>query len=171
MVSNMNKKRLEINITINEETNIFNKFNNEQLSEDLSDYIYSNCKGNSINKNITINIIHKHKLKNEEKHKIIDAIRANYGMDIRENNMKIKYEIIIEILLVIIGSILISFSQLIDALNIHLIDEIISIFGCMIVWEVAYNIIFNNSKMYIENKRLRKLTEARINFKEEKNGK
>ena len=94
MVSNMNKKRLEIDITINEETNIFNEFNNEQLSEELSNYIYSNCKGNSIEKNITINIIHKHKLDEEEKQKIIDAIRSNFGIDIRENNIRLKYEII-----------------------------------------------------------------------------
>lgn len=162
----MDKKRLEINITLNKDTAIFNEFNSNQLSDDLSNYIYSSCKGYSTNKNITINIFHNYEITDNEKHKIIDAIRSNYGIDIRENNIKFRYEITTEIILVLIGSIFIVLSQIIDNLNTLLLDELISIFGCMIIWEVSYNIIFNNTRMYIENKRLRKLTEAKINFKQ-----
>ncbi len=164
----MNKKRLEIDITLNKNTNVFNEFNSNQLSEELSNYIYSSCKGYSTSKNITINIFHDYEIKDDEKHKIIDAIRANYGIDIRENNIKFRYEITTEIILILIGSIFIILSQIIDNLNFLLLDEIISIFGCMIIWEVAYNIIFNNTRIYIENKRLKKITEARIIFKKSK---
>lgn len=161
----MDKKRLEIDITLSKDTGIFNEFNSNQLSEDLSNYIYYSCKGYSIGKNITINIFHDYEISDKDKQKIIDAIRSNFGIDIRENNIKFRYEITTEIILVLIGSVFIVLSQIIDTLNTLLLDEIISIFGCMIIWEVAYNIIFNNTRMYIENRRLRKLTEARINFK------
>ena len=45
-------------------------------------------------------------------------------------------------------------------------DEVISIFGCVTVWEVAYNIIFVETRIREDNKRLKKLTEIKINFNE-----
>ena len=36
------------------------------------------------------------------------------------------------------------------------------------IWEAAYHFVFVDIKEMIENKRLKKLTEAKINFKKEK---
>ena len=41
----MKKQKLNINITINKETQLYNPYNKEQLSDELSNYIYSSCKG------------------------------------------------------------------------------------------------------------------------------
>ena len=162
----MKKEKLNINITINKETQIFNPYNNEQLSDELSNYIYSSCKGTPTKKNIKINIIHNYEIKEEEKQEIIDAIRSNFGIDIKENILHFKYDLGLEFLLIIIGTILLVFSKLLTIVDTYILQELISIFGCVMIWEAAYSFIFQDIKTTIENKRLKKLTEAKIYFKQ-----
>lgn len=162
----MNKEKININITLNKDTQIFNPYNNTQLSDELNNYIYNSCKGSSNNKNIKINILHNHEIKDEEKTKIIDAIRSNFGLDIKENILHIKYELSLELILILIGTILLITSKVFHNLNTIVIDEVISIFGWVMIWEAAYHFVFVDIKEMIENKRLKKLTEAKINFKQ-----
>lgn len=162
----MKKQKLNINITLDKNTQVFNPYNKEQLSNELSNYIYSCCKGIPTKKNIKINILHSHELKEEEKQKIIDAIRSNFGIDIQENLLQIQYELSLEILLIFIGTILLITSKVFHNLNAFVIDEVISIFGWVMIWEAAYHFLFVDIKKFIENKRLKKLTEAKINFKQ-----
>lgn len=162
----MKKEKLNINITLNKNTEIFNPYNKEQLSDELSNYIYGCCKGYSNNRNIKINIIHNHEIDEEGKIKIIDAIRSNFGIDIKENILNIRYELGLELLLILVGTILLITSKLFHLLNTIVIDDIISIFGWVLIWEAAYHFVFVDIKKMIENKRLKKLTEAKIYFKQ-----
>ena len=162
----MNKEKININITLNKDTQIFNPYNNNQLSDELSNYIYNSCKGSSNKKNIKINIFHNHEINDEEKTKIIDAIRSNFGLDIKENILHIQYELSLELILILIGTILLITSKVFHNLNTIVIDEVISIFGWVMIWEAAYHFVFVDIKEMIENKRLKKLTEAKINFKQ-----
>lgn len=164
----MNKEKINIDITLNKATQIFNPYNKEQLSDELSNYIYNSCKGSSNSKNIKINIHHNHEINNEEKTKIIDAIRSNFGIDIKENILHIKYELSLELILILIGAILLITSKVFHNLNTIVIDEVISIFGWVMIWEAAYHFLFVDIKKMIENKRLKKLTEAKIYFKQKK---
>lgn len=157
------KNKLQINITIKNETEIFEQYNENQLSENFNNYIYNQCKGSKINTNMEINIYSK-KLTEIEKKKIINAIRSSFGLDIKENTIKLKYELITEFVLILLGTFLLTISRLFNELNSTLIGEIISIFGCVMIWEVAYNIIFTDTKARIKNKRLKKLTKAKIQF-------
>ena len=161
----MKKEKLNINITLDKNTQVFNPYNKEQLSDELSNYIYNSCKGTPSKKNIKINIIHKHEIKEEEKKEIIDAIRSNFGIDIQENILQIQYELSLELLLIFIGTILLVTSKIFHNLDAFVIDEVISIFGWVMIWEAAYHFIFVDIKKLIENRRLKKLTEAKINFK------
>jgi len=160
----MKKEKLNINITLEKHTQIFNPYNKNQLSDELSNYIYNSCKGTPTKKNIKINIIHNHEIKEEEKKEITDAIRSNFGIDIQENILHFKYDLGLELVLILIGSILLILSKLLT--NTYVLQELISIFGCVMIWEAAYNFIFQDIKKTIENKRLKKLTEAKINFKQ-----
>ena len=162
----MKKQKLNINITINKETQLYNPYNKEQLSDELSNYIYSSCKGTPTKKNIKINILHTHKLEDEEKREITDAIRANFGIDIKENLLNIQYDLSLEILLIALGTILLITSKVFHNLNAIVIDEVISIFGWVMIWEAAYHFLFVDIKKMIENKRQKKLTEAKINYKQ-----
>ena len=163
----MKKEKLNINITLDKDTQVFNPYNKEQLSDELSNYIYSSCKGSSSKKNIKINILHNHNIKEEEKKEIIDAIRSNFGIDIKENILHIQYELGLELILILIGTILLTTSKLFHLLDTIVIDEVISIFGWVMIWEAAYHFLFVDIKKMIENKRLKKLTEAKITFKKE----
>ena len=162
----MNKEKINIDITFNKDTQIFNPYNNTQLSDELSNYIYNNCKGNSNNKNIKINILHNHEINDKEKTNIIDSIRSNFGLDIKENILHIKYELILELILILIGTILLITSKVFHNLNTIIIDEVISIFGWVMIWEAAYHFLFVDIKKIIQNKRLKKLTKAKIYFKQ-----
>ena len=163
----MNKEKLKINITLDKNTEIFNPYNKNQLSDELSNYIYNSCKGYSNRKNIKINIIHNHEINEEEKEKIIDAIRSNFGIDIKENILQIEYELGLEVILILLGTILLITSKLFHQLDTIVIDEVISIFGWVMIWEAAYHFLFVDIKKMIENKRIKKLTEAKITFKKE----
>ena len=162
----MKKEKLTINITLDKGTSVFNPYNNEQLSDDLSCYIYSQCKGYSSNRNIKINILHSHNLSDNEKHMIIDAIRSNFGVDIRENILNIRFRLILEIILIFFGTMLLAASKLFHLWNAVVLDDVVSIFGWVMIWEAAYHFLFVDIKEMIENKRLKKLTEAKINFKQ-----
>jgi len=159
------KEKLNINITIDKNTQIFNPYNNEQLSDELSNYIYNSCKGIPTKQNIKINIIHNYKLNEQEKKEIIDGIRSNFGIDIKENILQFKYDLGLELLLILLGTILLILAKLLKN-DTYILQELISIFGCVMIWEAAYNFIFKDIKASIENKRLKKLTEAKINFKQ-----
>lgn len=160
------KNKLNIEIEITENTEIYSSYNSKQLSEQLSNHIYNQCKGESSKKNMVLNINHSFKMNDDEKTKLVDAIRANYGIDIKENLLKIRYEHIKEIFFIILGVLLLIISNFFDYIHTPLIGEIISIFGCVSIWEVAYNIIFVETQIGVENRRLKKLTEAKINFNE-----
>lgn len=161
------KKRINIDITLNKNTKIYNDFNNNQLSDELSNYIYNQCKGTSTKTNIDITIYHDFKIENEEKTKIIDSIRANYGIDIKENLLTTKYEHIKEVFSLFVGIILIIISNILISYKSEILGEIISIFGCVIVWEIAYNIFFVEISKRLENQRLEKLKRAKIIFIEQ----
>lgn len=164
----MKKEKLNINITVDKDTELFNPYNKEQLSDELSNYIYNCCKGTPTKRNIKINILHNYNISEEEKKEIIDAIRANYGIDIQENILQFKYDLGLELLLILIGTILLILSKLLTTMDTYILQELISIFGCVMIWEAAYNFIFKDIKKAIENKRLKKLTEAKISFKQAK---
>lgn len=161
------KKRINIDITLNKNTKIYNDFNNNQLSDELSNYIYNQCKGTSTKTNIDITIYHDFKIENEEKTKIIDSIRANYGIDIKENLLNTKYEHIKEVFSLFIGIILIIISNILISYKSEILGEIISIFGCVILWEIAYNIFFVEISKRLENQRLERLKRAKILFIEQ----
>lgn len=160
----MKKERFEIKITISEKSQIFNDYNSDQLSNELSEYIYSQCKGTPVNKNININIFHKVELSNKEKERITDAIRSNFGVDIKETIMELKNEIIKELLLILAGTIILIISNKLNYINMNVIGEIVSIFACVIIWEAAYNSIFIDTNLRFKNKRLKRLVKSRINF-------
>ncbi|MBP3920344.1 MAG: hypothetical protein J6D28_02140 [Bacilli bacterium] len=161
-------EKLDIKVTLNKESMLFNNYNSDQLSDELSNYIYSQCKGIPVNKKININIYHSHSLSTNEKECIVDAIRSNYGIDIKENTLKLKNELVKELILIIIGSLFLIVSNILAFLNIDIIEEIVSIFGWVVIWEVAYNIIFMDTKLRYENKRLKKIVKSKINFIKEK---
>ena len=160
----MNNKEININITVDNLDDITNKFNNTTLSDELSDYIYNECKGNSLRENIKINIHTSKQFTDEEKEKIVDMIRSNYGIDIKENMLYIKYTNIKGLILFIVGIFLICIYNFLNNFELAWIPETILIISWVVIWEAVYNFIFLEVQKRIEIKRLKKLTNCKIDF-------
>lgn len=163
----MNRDTININVIINDFNDVCNKFNNMILSEDLSKYIYDECKGKSLKSNVKINIKSLSKLNNNQKNKIVDMIRSNYGIDIKENMLYIKQTNIKGIILFIIGILLIIIYNILSNFNLASLSEIVLIISWVMIWEAVYNYIFLETQKIIENKRLKKLTNCKIKFIED----
>lgn len=164
----MDNNITSINITISDYSDICNKFNSNMLSEELSNYIYNECKGKPLKNKVKININSLFELDDDQKEKIVDMIRSNFGIDIKENLLYLKYINIPRIILFIIGIILVFIYTFFDSLNISWLAEIILIIGWLVIWEAAYNYLFLGTKKRMQVKRLKKLTCCEINFIDEK---
>jgi len=157
----MNMK--EIKVTINEKTQLYNQFNNSQLSDELSQYLYNQCRGLSVKTDFKIIINHNFFMNDEEKKKLVDEIRENYGIDIKENLISLKMERIKEFFYMLIGVVLLFISILFANKSSSLVSEIFLIFGWYLLWEIGHSITFF-SNIIIKNKRYKKLINAKIIF-------
>ena len=87
----MNEKN-EIIVIVNENSQLYNQFNNSQLSDELREYIYSQVKGIPIKSDIFISIYYNYDMSEYEKKKLVKEIRESFGLDIRENYISNKFE-------------------------------------------------------------------------------
>ena len=68
---------------------IFNKFDNNDISDELANYIEQRCSRTAKN-SMEINIITKEELDNEQKDKLVTAIRSHYGLENKYLGIEIK---------------------------------------------------------------------------------
>ena len=158
------KKTKEIKIMINKESKIYNEFNNSQLSNELSSYILEQSRGVSLKSDITLNIYSNFKTNKEEKKKLVDEIRENYGLDIKENLLKLKYNFFKQIGMLFIGLMLSLISHLIVNDNYYVLSQFFYIFGWLMIYESINSLIFFNIRTMYQNKKYTQLIKAKIIF-------
>lgn len=158
----INKK--EIIIVINEKSQLYNQFNNSQLSDELHQYIYNQFKGVSLKTDIFISVYHNFELSNYEKRKLVNEIREDFGLDIKENLIALKSESYKRSILFILGMILTAISHLFKADYFYLVSQFFSIFGWIMIWEYIYSLIFFSTRTKYENKKFNKLINAKVHF-------
>jgi len=163
----MKNNRINIDVTLSDYSDVYNKFNSNSLSSDLSNYIYDECIGKPIKSNININIKSEVELSKEQKSKICDMIRSNYGINIKESSLYLKYFNIKSLVLFLVGIILIVIYSVLTNYNLIWLSEIILIVGWLMIGEAVYNYIFLEVQKRIEIKRYKKLATCKINFVED----
>ncbi len=152
----------EIIININDEKDYENKYNFNNLSTELSNYIYEECKGKPINNKISIIIKASYKIKDKEKEEIINKIHNNYKTDLNEQLLMIKYSNSKNIVVFLLG---ILFLYLYYFIKINFVlSEMILIVGWVAIWEAVYAWLFVRDKNNIQIKRLKKLANCEIKF-------
>ena len=161
----MNKTK-EIKIMINKESKLYNEFNNSKLSNELSSYILEQSKGISLKNNITLNVYLNFRINEEEKEKLVNEIRENYGLDVRENLLKLKYNILVQVSMLLIGLVLTLISHLIVDDYFYLLNQFLYILGWLMIYESINSFIFFNIKTLYKNKKYKKLIKAKIIFTE-----
>lgn len=151
-----------INITLNSKSDYLSKYNDKRISRELNDYILEECKSINLDNNLEIHVKTNFEMSDIEKNDLVDMIRENYGIDIREIEMLSKRLFIFNCISVILGIIFLAiyfFSE-----GIPVISEFILIIGWLLIWEAASNMVFQNIKNRTKIKRRRKLTECKITF-------
>jgi len=156
------RNTIEINIKNIEE--ITEKYNNNELSDDIANYIFSHSMAIPVNQNPEINIRTNFELIEEEKNNIADMIHRHFGLEVQKSIIISTYKRNYQILLFLIGLFLITLSNLGFILELSTIHELFLIFGWVAVWELIYDGLFTNYKEKIKRKRYKKLSNVKINF-------
>lgn len=159
----MQRQKETIVLTLDNENIYKNPFNENKLSDALSNYILEECKGFDYNSEIEIHIKTNFDVKREEKINIINMIRTNYGNEIKENDVYMNHLIRRNILFFLGGCLFTAYSFLVEDVSV-ILSEIILIIGWIGIWEVVYSIFFSESKKRLETKRLRQLANSKIIF-------
>ena len=158
----MNNNIIEVDIKSKE--GIFNSFNENQISDELGNYIFVNAKKSSTKAELVINIDNKIPFTEEEKEKLVDGIREYFGLLVRSKLNYKKFNSIKKMILFMIGMLLILLSEVLSDVVRLLIPEVISIAGCVAIWESVTILLFIDSKNNYEIKKLKELSECDINF-------
>lgn len=153
-----------IDVRINKKEEFFSHFSEGRLSRELAHYLLEECYGENVNNKITITFCHNFNLKKREKERIVDMIRAHFGMKVQDEEFYLYRDKGMEFLLFVGGILLLIFYYLFR--NIDLVSEIILIIGWLAIWEAVDRFVFNGMEKKMKIKRLKELAKAKILFRE-----
>ena len=148
-----------INIELNNYEDAFNKFNKEELSEELASYIFKIAKQISLDE---ISITIKGKFDEEKQSELESLIRRYYRKKTVLFNRNDKYDGIFKMTFALIGIILINVS-----IHVHdLLGELFLIAGSVAIWEVVGDFLFEIMKRKRERNIYTKLSRCNISFED-----
>lgn len=150
-----------INIEVNDIKNILNEFNKESITNELNNYILTQCKNKKLDKKLTLNFIGK--ISDREKELIGKAIHKHYkkleqyyiDIDNKDN--------LYQLLFILIGVLIIYSAQYMRGV----FNEFLIILGWVLIWEAFHDIFFGRVSRKIKLKVYRKLARCNIDFKGE----
>lgn len=155
------KNIININVVLNEEDDLYHKYNKETLNPELSKYIYDECLGHNLKKEIIINIKANFDMNKELKNKCVNLIRSTYGLEVREQLIYSKYTNFKTIIFCLIGILFLIINQF---LSVNFVAELFLIIGWLSIWDTLEQVWFVDTKQRIKIKRLKKLTKCKIDF-------
>ena len=156
-----------ITIYINNIKDIVSPFNNNIITEELSNHIMHQCLGLSVRGKLNLNFVGDANL--EEQEIIKNAIRNYYIFHIEHYKNIDKYDEWIRLGLLVLGIVLIFISQKFE----YIINEFLLIIGWLAIWELSYDVLFDKRKRKREYLRYKQIYSSKIKFsnKEVKNEK
>lgn len=157
------KDYIEININNNED--IFNKFNKEQISNELANYILTSSKKFLTSSNIKIVIFQKVEMGKEEQNKVVHAIKEHFSLLASEKTKNLKLNNDKTFVLLGIGLSLIVLSDFCSKIINVLIPELFLIVGWIAIWEMINSIFVSNNENKLERTIAKKISECEIEFK------
>lgn len=156
-----------INLTIKDIDVCRHSFNSSHISEELKEYLLSQCKATLPKDEIEINIYSKKLFTRDEKKELTDMIREHFGLEFRELNLIKEKNKLANLLCFLVGIIFLFIDILV---NINpILSEIVLILGWVLIWESSYNVMFGEIKNRMKINRVGKLAKCKVKFFEEKN--
>ncbi len=157
----MNK---EISIVINDMDSLVNRFNNQELSKEVGDYIFNESFEMRLRRDFVINVITRFKVSNEEKGFINDMIHRYFGLNVKTSIYYIKFSLVKQLILFVLGVLIIVCAVVISS---KVISEVLLICGWVCVWETVYGLFFVDTKYHIRMKRYKELSQCKVNVRYE----
>lgn len=162
----MNMKRelddIEIvKVYIDDIKDIFNKFDYEDISDELALYIENRCSRTTKNK-LCIKMFFSRDLTSAEKDSIVTAIRAHYGLEKKfleveiEKLKRVNICYFVAGLLTILAGILLPLGDY--------IPEVIDVLGGFMIYESASNLLFTDNELDLKSYRAIKISKAKVEF-------
>lgn len=154
-----------VEVYLNKKEDFYNKFSKEKINDKLSNYIYNEALEGNIKDNVVINITNKEVISNIEKEKMMDIIRKNYGIKVKDLLYTYEKEQNKKAILLVIGIflILIYYTGLVSILK-----EVILLVGWISICASVYGLIFSSTSTYVQITRLKNLAKSRIYFNQVK---
>lgn len=151
-----------IKIMVDDIENIFNKFDNMDISDELATYIENRCS--RVKKQpLKIEIYTKQEINETIQDKIVNAIRTHFGLETKYNLIDTKQRKIINIIYFLSGFFIMFFKNLLPLTST--IKDIVDVLGCFIIWESTFNLLFTDNQMDLKTDRAKKISNCRIVFK------
>lgn len=154
-----------INLTIQSKEDFYDKFNTNQLSKELGDYLYNNNLQFPFKEPLSIRIITTFKLEKKDQEEIVDMIREYFGLSIRETLNYYKFNRVKKLILFILGIVLICCAHFTELRHDFIFSEVLLIVGWVAIWEVFENILLVETKKRFKLKYLKRLVQCKILFK------
>lgn len=151
----------EILVNLNKKRDFYNKFSNVKINEKLSEYIYNESLEGDYKNKVIINISCREKITDEEKQNMIDIIRRNYGIQVKDLLFTYEKEQDKKAILLVVGIALIIVYYTGFA---SILKDVVLMFGWLAICSSVYGLIFSSTRSYIKIKRLKNLSKARVYF-------
>ena len=155
----------KINIHLSSKEDYKNKYNENILSYDLSNYILEETKGISSNDKIEFIITCDFAINDEEKNAIVDMTRNCFGTDVSEIISLSKKQFIANFLIFFIGLL---FLLLYYVIVPKFISELTLILGWVFIGEAICNFLYHGIENKNKIKRKKQIIDAKILFEKEK---
>lgn len=151
----------EILVNLNKKRDFYNKFSNVKINEKLSEYIYNESLEGDYKNKVIINISCREKITDEEKQNMIDIIRRNYGIQVKDLLFTYEREQDKKAILLVVGIalIIVYYTGFVSILK-----DVVLMFGWLAICSSVYGLVFSSTRSYIKIKRLKNLSKARVYF-------
>lgn len=150
-----------VNVYIDNYDDIFNKFDNTDISDELANFIEQRCSRTAKN-SLRIKIITNEELDNEQKDRVVTAIRSHYGLENKYLGIEIKNLNNANMLYFLVGLLIIFVANILPIGKFIL--EVIDILGGFIIYESAFNLLFIDNELDLKSYRNKKIEKAHIDF-------
>lgn len=151
----------EILVNLNKKRDFYNKFSNVKINEKLSEYIYNESLEGDYKNKVIINISCREKITDEEKQNMIDIIRRNYGIQVKDLLFTYEREQDKKAILLVVGIALIIAYY---TGFVSILKDVVLMFGWLAICSSVYGLVFSSTRSYVKIKRLKNLSKARVYF-------
>ena len=151
---------MNIKIELDSVNDALSTFNKDMINQELDEFIVNSCEYKFFrSKGISIEI---YGIDSEiEQNKIKDILHNHYKNKVNFFNKIDKFDDYYRITLLVLGIIAILLSETF----VSFLSELFLIAGWVVIWEIIYDVIFNEIKRRRKENIYKKLSISKINFK------